>query len=226
MSYYYEGTSSYLSAVGVKRTLGSTILTWAVDRQQDHGLFPASSVSYDYNPYTHTLSGVTWTKYNTDSDFRIANPNAKDPEEEPEYDRYYYPGYFGERSIIPLSDSVKEGTLISAKEVLFKETADRMARVAGASFALRYNALSLSDSASTLADNFAASDSDIFSLAYDIQQEKFDQFPTLDQDYLAATTVVADVTSGQNLDFSGLPTSDPGVVGKLWRDSDVVKVSI
>ena len=222
MSYYYEGIGSYLTDIGVKRTLGSTVLTWADDRQQELGLFPASSVSYDYNPYTHTLSTVTWTKYTTDSDFRIANPNAI----EDVFNQYQYPGYFGQRTITPLSDSAKETTILDAKRVVFEETADRMARVAGASFALRYNALSLSDSASTLADNFAASDSDIFSLAYDIKQGKFNEFPILDQEYLASTSIVEDVTSFQHLDFSGLPTSDPGVVGKLWRDSDVVKVSI
>ena len=101
-----------------------------------------------------------------------------------------------------------------------------MARVAGASLALRYNALSLSDSAATLTANFSASDSDIFSLAYELHQGNTASFPTLDQDYLGATTIVADVTSVQNLDFSGLPTSDPGVAGQLWRDSDVLKVSI
>ena len=222
MSYYYEGTSSYLTTLGVKRTLGSTVLTWADDRQQDHGLFPASSVSYDYNPYTHTLSTVTWTKYTTDSDFRIANPNAI----EDDFNQYQYPGYFGQRTITPLSDSAKETTILEAKRVVFEETADRMARVAGASFALRYNALSLSDSAATLTANFSAADSDIFSLAYELDQGNTSSFPTLDQDYLAATTVVADVTAGQNLDFSGLPTSDPGVAGQLWQDSGVVKVSL
>ena len=222
MSYYYEGTSSYLTDIGVKRTLGSTVLTYAEDRKQELGLFPASSVSYDYNPYTHTLSTVTWTKYDTDSDFRAANPNAM----EDEGFLYQYPGYFGQRTITELSDSTKETTLLSAKKVVFEETADRMARVAGASLALRYNALSLSDSASTLADNFAASDSDIFSLAYDIQQGNFGEFPTLDQDYLGTTNIIEEVTSLQNLDFSGLPTSDPGVVGKLWVDNGDLKVSI
>ena len=220
MSYYYEKTSSYLTDHGVKSTLGADALSWSDDRKQEVGLFPASSVSYDYNTYTHTLSTVTWTKYTTDSDFRVANPNAV------EDDDLEFPGYVGQRSIVSLSDSAKVTTLANAKKVVFEETADRMARVAGASFALRYNALSLSDSAATLTANFSATDSDIFSLAYDLDQGIDTAFPTLDQDYLAATTVVADVTAGQNLDFSGLPTSDPGVAGQLWRDSDVVKVSL
>ena len=187
MSYYYEKTGSYLTEIGVKRTLGSSVLAWAEDRQQEIGLFPASSVSYTYNPYTHTLSGKTWTKYTTDSDFLVANPNAK------EVVGAEYPGYFGQRTIVSLSDSTKEGTLISAKEVVFKETADRMAQVAGASLALKYNDISLSDSASTLADNFGASDSDIYSLAYDLQQGITTAFPTLDQDYLGSTSVIEDV---------------------------------
>jgi hypothetical protein len=220
MSYYYEKTSSYLTELGVKRTLGSSVLTWADDRKQELGLFPARNVSYDYNPYTHTVSGATWTKYDTDSDFLVANPDAK------ELDDVKYPGYFGQRSITELSDSDKEITILNAKRVVFEETADRMARVAGASIALRYNALSLSDSASTLADNFAASDSDIFNLAYDIQQGNYNDFPTLDQDYLGTTSIVEDITSVQNLDFSGLPTTDPGVVGKLWNHNGDLKVSI
>ena len=220
MSYYYEKTSSYLSNHAVKSTLGADVLDWSDDRKQEVGLFPASNVSYSYNTYTHTLSAATWTKYTTDSDFRVANPDAV------EDTRLEFPGYVGQRSIVSLSDSAKVTTLANAKKVVFEETADRMARVAGASFALRYNALSLSDSAATLTANFSAADSDIFSLAYDLDQGIDTAFPTLDQDYLAATTVVADVTSGQNLDFSGLPTSDPGVAGQLWQDSGVVKVSL
>ena len=220
MSYYYEKTSSYLTDHGVKSTLGANVLDWSDDRKQEVGLFPASNVSYSYNTYTHTLSAATWTKYTTDSDFRVANPDAVEDTD------LEFPGYVGQRSIVSLSDSAKVTTLANAKRVVFEETADRMARVAGASLALRYNALSLSDSAATLTANFSASDSDIFSLAYELDQGNTSSFPTLDQDYLAATTVVADVTSGQNLDFSGLPTSDPGVAGRLWRDSDVLKVSI
>lgn len=222
MSYYHEGIGSYLTEIGVKRTLGSTVLTWADDRQLEIGLFPASNVRYDFNPYTHTLSAVTWTKYTSDSDFRAANPKAV----EDEFSLYQYPAYFGQRTITELSDSAKETTLLNAKKVVFEETADRMARVAGASLALRYNALSLSDSASSLTDNFAATDSDIFSLAYDIQQGDFSEFPTLNQNYLGTTSIVEDVTSLQNLDFSGLPTSDPGVVGKLWNHNGDLKVSI
>jgi hypothetical protein len=220
MSYYYEKTSSYLSNHAVKSTLGADVLDWSEERKQELGLFPASNVRYEYNPYTHTLSTTTWTKYTTDSDFRVANPGAI------AYDTSYFPAYFGERNIVSLSDSAKETTLISAKKVVFEETADRMARVAGASLALSYNALSLSDSAASLAGNFSASDSDIFSLAYDLSQGIDTGFPTLDQDYLATTSIVEDVTSLQYLDFSGLPTTDPEVVGKLWVHHGDLKVSI
>ena len=191
MSYYYEKSSSYLTDIGVKRTLGKTVLEYSDERKEDIGLFPANLVRYDFNPYSHTLSAVSWTKYTTDSDFRAANPKALEVEN-PEY-----PGYFAQRSITALSDSAKETTLKTAKEVVFNETADRMARVVGASLAREYNALSLSDSASTLADNFSASDSDIFSLAYDLQRGIDTQFPVLDQDYLGSTTVVDDVIDGK-----------------------------
>ena len=199
MSYYYEGTSSYLTTLGVKRTLGSTVLEYSNDRKEALGLFPAISVRYDYNPYTHTLSAATWTKYDTDSDFRVANPNAI------EVVGAEYPGYFGQRTITALSDSTKEGTLVGAKEVVFNETADRMARVVGASLALKYNDISLSDSASTLADNFEESDSDIFSLAYDLQRGITDAFPTLDQGYLGTTSVVEDVIDSK-LPFAATTT--------------------
>ena len=199
MSYYYEGTGSYLTEIGVKRTIGSTILGWSNERKEELGLFPAYVVKYDHNPYTHSLSGVTWTKYDTDSDFRVANPNAQ------ELDGAEYPGYFGQRTITALSDSTKEGTLVGAKEVVFKETADRMARVVGASLALKYNDISLSDSASTLADNFAASDSDIFSLAYDLRRGITTAFPTLDQEYLGTTSVVEDVIDSK-LQFGATTT--------------------
>ena len=220
MSYYYEKTSSYLTDHGVKNTLGEDVLERSDSAKADMGLYPASSISYEYNPYTHTLSSVTWTKYTTDSDFRAANPAASDEQE------LTFPSYVGQRSVTALSASTKVGTLISAKKKVFEETADRMAQAVGASLALRYEALSLSDSASTLTANLSAADSDIFSLAYDLDRGVDTNWTTLDENYLASTSVVADVTAGQNLDFTNLPTSNPGVAGKLWRDSDVVKVSL
>ena len=30
---------------------------------------------------------------------------------------------------------------------------------------------------------------------------------------------------GASVDFSGLPTSDPGIAGRLWNDSNTVKIS-
>ena len=187
MSYYYEKTSSFLTDIGVKRTLGSRVLNYSDERKQEIGLFPASLVSYDYNPYTHKLSAVTWTRYDTDSDFLVANPDAQ------EILDAEYPGYFARRTVEALSDSAKVGTLINAKKVVFEETASRMADIVGASFAKEYNALSLSDSASTLADNFNASDSDIFSLAYDLQRGEDSDWQQLNERYLSSTTIVDDV---------------------------------
>ena len=220
MSYYYEKTSSYLTEIGVKKKIGEDVLDWTDSAKAEIGLYPASNISYEYNPYTHTLSAATWTKYTTDSDFRAANPAASDEVDIP------FPSYVGERSVTALSASTKVGTLISAKKKVFEETADRMAQAVGASLALRYEALSLSDSASTLTANLSAADSDIFSLAYDLDRGVDTNWTALDENYLASTSVVADVTAGQNLDFTNLPTSNPGVAGKLWRDSDVVKVSL
>ena len=80
-----------------------------------------------------------------------------------------------------------------------------MARVTGASLALKYNDISLSDSASTLADNFGASDSDLFSLAYDLDRGITTGFPTLDQDYLSSTSVVEDVIDSK-LPFAATAT--------------------
>ena len=223
MPYYYEKTSSYLTDRGVKSTLGKDVLDYSDERKQELGLFPASNVSYEYNPYTHKLSTIAWTKYDTDSDFRVANPYAIVDDAD-----YQFPGYVGQRSIVSLSDSAKETTLITAKKIVFEETADRMARVAGASLALSYNALSFSDSAASLADNFSASDSDIFSLAYDLQRGDYSNWTDLNQNYLGSTTIVADVvqaTDAATLDFSNLPDSAGGLAsGKLYRDSDTIRV--
>ena len=58
MSYYHEKTSSYLTDHGVKSTLGADALSWSDDRKQEVGLFPASSVSYNYNDnYDPTFDG-------------------------------------------------------------------------------------------------------------------------------------------------------------------------
>mgnify|MGYP003134061394 CR=1 FL=1 len=47
-------------------------------------------------------------------------------------------------------------------------------------------------------------------------------------DNTSSTTTIAGslVVSNASIDFTNLPTSDPGVAGRLWRDGAVVKVSI
>ena len=32
--------------------------------------------------------------------------------------------------------------------------------------------------------------------------------------------------AGSQVDFTALPTSDPGVAGRLWRDGTTVKISV
>jgi hypothetical protein len=32
--------------------------------------------------------------------------------------------------------------------------------------------------------------------------------------------------TGAQVDFTNLPTSDPGVAGRLWRDGTAVKISV
>ena len=189
MPYYYEKTGSYLTDHGVRRTLGATVLNYSDERKQEIGLFPANYVKYDYNMYTHTASGITWTKYTTDSDFRAANPDAS-TEVDPSV---RYPGYFAERTISELSDSAKVTTLSDAKRAVFQETASRMSLAFAASVAQEYNALGLSDSASTLADNFSASDSDIFSLAYDLRRSVDSDWTDLNENYLGANTLFDDL---------------------------------
>ena len=34
------------------------------------------------------------------------------------------------------------------------------------------------------------------------------------------------VVDGSSVDFSGLPTSDPGVAGRLYNDSGTIKISL
>ena len=223
MAYYYEKTGSYLSTVQVRRQFGDQMLSYSSERQKEYGLCPAYYLEYTYNPYSHTVDSigtVSWTEYDNDSDLLAANPSA-----DLDGGGYNYPAYFGSRSIIEVTGADRDDMVNNAKTKVFNEVADRMAKVAGASLALRINALSLSDSASDLSGFFASSDSDILDLAYDLDQGD-SVWNAFDTTYIGSTSVVSDITAGQNLNFSGLPTSDPGVAGQLWRDSDVVKVSL
>lgn len=43
---------------------------------------------------------------------------------------------------------------------------------------------------------------------------------------LKSTGTSIEWVSAENLDFSGLPTSDPGQAGKLWNDEGTIKISI
>ena len=228
MSYYFEKTNSYMSEPRVKNVLGSDILDRPKNIQQSYGLFDAHLLEYDFNHYSQEMDSygtVTWTKYTNDSDLLASNPNVKE-----EYLGLDYPAYFGERSTVNLTGAELDISVSVAKRIVFEEVADRISKVVGASLALRINALSLSDSSSTMSSYLAASDSEILDLAYSLSGDDFAQldsdWPTFDVSYLGTTGVVSDVTAGPNLDFTGLPTSDPAVAGKLWRDSDIVKVSL
>ena len=226
MSYYYEKTNEYLTSSAVKRRIGD-VSGWSESRKQEAGLFPGYYLRYEFNHYSETLDSVgnsSWVKYTTDSDLRVANPRGDIDE-----NVYDFPAYFKDRAIIDLVDSARDNQVVQARKVVYNEVSERMLPVITASMALRYNALGLSDSASPVASHMGASDSDLLELAYNIDQggANYDSdFPTLNADYLGSSTLVANVTSGQNLDFSGLPTSDPGVAGQLWQDSGVVKVSL
>ena len=45
------------------------------------------------------------------------------------------------------------------------------------------------------------------------------------QDDASGKLEVSDLIAGGNVDFSGLPTSDPAVAGRLWNDSGTLKIS-
>ena len=226
MSYYYEKTNEYLSSVAVKRRIGD-VSGWSESRKQEAGLFPGYYLSQEYNNYSETLDSVgasSWVKYTNDSDLQVANPRG-----EYEETSYSFPAYFNARPIVDRTGTDRANQVTNAKRVVYNEVSERMLPVITASMALRYNALGLSDSAGPVASKMGASDSDLLELAYNIEEggANYDSdFPALGTDFLGSSTLVANVTSGQNLDFTGLPTSDPGVTGQLWRDSDVVKVSL
>ena len=227
MSYYYEKTNSYLSKSEVRNKFGSQIFDMSEERQQEYGLFKGYYVDYTYNTYSHKLDSVattTWTKYTNDSDLLAANSDAYLDE-----DGYFYPAYFGSRSIVEITGAQRDNNVKDAKKVVFDEVSDRMAKVAGASLALRVNSLSLSDSSSSLSAHLAASDSEILDLAYILTEDtaSYDSnWGNFNTSYIGTTSIVSDITAGENLDFVNLPTSDPAVAGKLWRDSDIVKVSL
>lgn len=46
-----------------------------------------------------------------------------------------------------------------------------------------------------------------------------------DMTFASHTLTAANLTSGGTVIFSGLPTSDPGVLGQLWSNSGVLTVS-
>ena len=227
MSYYYEKTNSYLSVSKVKNMFGDQIFDLSESRQQEYGLYKGYYVSQQYNNYSETLDSIgasSWVKYTNDSDLQVANPRG-------DYggDPYDFPAYFNARPIVDRTGTDRANQVTNAKRVVYNEVSERMLPVITASMALRYTALGLTDSAGPVASHMGASDSDLLELAYNIDQggSNYDSdFPALGADYLGSSTLVANVTSGQNLDFTGLPTSDPGVTGQLWRDSDVVKVSL
>ena len=228
MSYYYEKTNSYLTKSQVRSKFGSQIFDLSEYRQQEeYGLFKGYYLDYTYNTFSQRLDSVgtiTWTKYTNDSDLFAANSDANVYEE-----GYFYPAYFGSRGLVDITGAQRENNVNAAKKVVFNEVADRMAKVAGASLALRVNSLSLSDSSSSLSAHLAASDSEILDLAYILTEDtaSYDSnWGDLSTSYIGTTSIVSDITAGENLDFVNLPTSDPAVAGKLWRDSDIVKVSL
>ena len=222
MKYYYEKSNKVISDNSVQTVFGEEIIDLSRDEQNSVGLYPAYTLKYNFNPYSHKVdAGQVWTKYANDSDLRASNSSMIGQ-------TYEYPAYFYEGTVVEMSDSEKQRFLPVAKKAVYKKTAEHMAPLVGASVALAYNSYSLSDSASGLADNFSASDSDVLDIYWRMCCNK-----TTDQDFpnpdLSSMTMVADVvqaTDASTLDFSNLPTSDPGVAGQLWRDSDVLKVSI
>ena len=222
MKYYYEKSNKVLTQRSVQTVFGEEIIDLTRSDQNSMGLYCAYNLKYDYNPYSHKMdAGRVWTKYSNDSDLLAGNASALSAD-------YEYPAYFYEGTVVEMSDSEKQRFLPEARKAVNKETAEQMMPLVGASMALAYNSYSLSDSASGLVDNFSASDSDVLDIYWRMCCNKTtdDDFPT---PTLTSMTMVADVVQAVDLtqlDFSGLPTTDPGVVGKLWVHNGDLKVSI
>jgi len=75
--YYYEPLSQTMNAGQVTALIGSVVLEWSEERQNEIGLFPAYFDSGTvYNKYTETITNSQWTKFNTLADLEEANPAA------------------------------------------------------------------------------------------------------------------------------------------------------
>ena len=76
-NFYFEPTQQVMSSYQVSLNIGSVVLEWAPERQQEIGLYPAY---YDsgtlYNQYSQTLDGFVWTRFETIEDLQNTDPSA------------------------------------------------------------------------------------------------------------------------------------------------------
>lgn len=126
MSYYFEKTNTYLSPVAVERQLGKKVLDWHSSRQQEIGLFPAHTLDYEYNTYSHKVSGITWTKYDSDAQLREDNPNLYEDNNQ----SYQFPAYFAKRSIVARTGADLNSATKNAKRVVSEKVAEGLQKVA------------------------------------------------------------------------------------------------
>lgn len=75
--YYFEPTSQFMTANQVSLNIGSVVLTWSYERQQEIGLYYAYfDYGTPYNQYTQTLDGFTWTEFTSLQELAEVNPGA------------------------------------------------------------------------------------------------------------------------------------------------------
>lgn len=217
MAYYFEPQGRYLSDNGVSSLLGSQVLDWSSQRQQEIGLFPASLVDYTgyYNTYTQYLDSTTWAKYDSEGSFFDANPTPFDSNFSiPLVDEVFvFPVYYGTRTIVGLSDSDIATKTTEAKARVFKETADRLAVFSGAQLAATYLGKGLSDSVvtgyvTTLAGHYTASDSAIRDLAHGLDIDS--GWSAIPKDFLSA--------AAGTIDSDGI---NDRILNDPYKDSDV-----
>jgi hypothetical protein len=130
--YYYEPTGSFMNELTASQQIGSTVLCWCCERQKEIGLYYAYfDYGTPYNQYTQTLSGFTWTRFESLLELTEANPGAA--ERLTNSGEYVEAGpfYLQVWNVVELTGDAAIQATHSAKLVVGTEAARLLASVSG-----------------------------------------------------------------------------------------------
>ena len=131
-SYYFEPTGQLMTEQAVAQQIGQVACDWCHTRQAELGLYHAYfDYGTPYNKYTQTLSGSTWTRFETLDQLMETDADA--------YRRlmstrtYKDTGtfYLQQWSVVDLDGEAASSGTNSAKMVVAKEAAQRLATLSG-----------------------------------------------------------------------------------------------